>query len=265
MKILYVYTPTHTGTHFILCLLQLHPKISYVTNRFACINGEPLSIIARRFDRGEVSAETFTDNILSTPSVASEIATANTYIKQICNEPIMPKQNITYKLFHIHTGAWGPTTLPFDNVIITVRDPLLSYISVMKRSGTTATLLAGIKHCSKLNNCMRFCIDLKMDPHIVFEKLGLDTTPQIETFISKYPVIGETTDDVAKTLLSDYRLGLIKKAQKALLEEHKITMPFINLIDDIRLFNLEPYYRDLGYTDLLWFKDSDVSYDIYGI
>ncbi len=216
---------------------------------------------------------------------------------------IPPKENVRYLFYHdhIHQGFFGRLTnsefvVPQDRfntiqTVVTLRDPLLSVISALRRTNegmlNAARILKGLEYVSKLTCCHFFCVDLKSyQPLEIFSKLNLSPVEASGDYILLSPVINKTFSESdlkhsqrfhffshlkknesrvqstsENTSVHSYSPPVPSDELKRLREAkdwlgkkklHPILKPWAKILRANPVF--EEFYKRVGYQDLIWFK-----------
>ena len=272
LPIIFLFTPQHTGTHFVRMLLETHPAIGFCVNESRridsamreahCLAGTGAGASGppheRRLDdiivdhfHGRLSEADFShrydyclrQSIERFPgrTVADVIrATSGAQFRELGLVPA--EKTPRFRLFHGHCGpkyreaSLEPSSLRF---VVTLRHPLLSLISALRRTDEPAVaedLIEAFDIVLGLRGAFFFCTDLWQGrPEAMrglFTTLGLNPSAETEAFLQLQPRVNETVvrgperpsrlQEPEAARASPARLAELQDARALLLAEGRI-------------------------------------------
>jgi hypothetical protein len=291
--LVFLLTPQHTGTHFARMLLEAHPQIAFCVVESRRIdmerragyslaedgdgpNGRPnecmLDHCVVRHFHGEISADDFvasvqyclgqrTTRFSSVQDDIERLSRAQFRTIGITPAEKQPK----FLLFHGHAGpkyenaSFGNSRFKF---VITLRHPLLSVISALRRTNNPAvarSLLQAYSIVLTIPHAFFICVDLwHSEPSRflhVFDFLGLTPDLTCKQYAQLRPQINATVsrrDDASVLQQQEYSaahdktLDDLKVARRMLLEGeiHPILHEWLRLARDL---GLDVAMRRFGY------------------
>jgi hypothetical protein len=306
--IIILFTPMHTGTHFVRMLLESHPEIgvaigedyrinsAFATNYVLAGNGmgwlDPaidanrdrssermLMEYFRDILRGEIDKKAFqvalefwqmsrSENKLPLRNGEHHVIRNRAEFQELGID-LAPKQE-RYLLFRGHCHEYAGCDLSkltsAFKVVVTVRHPLLSILTAMRRNpplrheGLIDSFIQGMSCIFSLPDAFVFCTDLWRGRlnmmESVFTYLDLPPAPASQKYLAMSPTVNNTVAIGEKHRLHNYCLefeheaGFMNSLRQAsemvlrgecpaLLEPHWTTIKDAGLL---------PHYKRLGYT-----------------
>jgi len=251
---IYLCTPQHTGTHFVRFLLELHPRVAFWTCGRTVVDGWSMTDWQVLCQLGRI---TF-GQLSSLAERAPSDLPGWTYAQAAQLELKIPEKHAPRPLLHSHLNSDKQHWHAEVQTVVTVRDPLVSVISALRR-GSPEDALGIVKAFGFLSGldtdaCFWFCTDLWQNDRKkalgVLEHVGLPVTPEIEGFVSRWPALNVTLDG---NFDNTDRLELIE-ARRWAIEERQVHPAVDWWARQIRETNVQPQLERLGYRDLAWFQ-----------
>ena len=251
-------TPQYTGTHFVRLLLELHPNVSFWKCDGMMVNGEILRVWYARHKKGHISFDRLVE--LANKCIPTTVDWTRRQLDHL-GIPL-PDKTVSRMLVQIHLTHhqfWYPQ----PKMVVSIRDPLLSVITTMRRGAPRAgdAIVAAYKFLGALDRecCFWFCTDLWADQREkaldLFDYLGLEPTEGIRDFVAAWPAIRSTMEgdyereenDCSEdpALLEARRLAVDKE------RVHPIVEPWA---EKLRSGGIQALMEDLGYRNLVWFE-----------
>jgi hypothetical protein len=289
MELIWLLTPHHTGTHFLRLLLELNFAIDYVV-----FQDQLLGDGVWQREWGDSNPYSPNPNFVHflreehpTNLVCNGRMSMNDYIKIVQDirpaynkdwtvETLAPtgilpdEKSLRYQLTHAHGDffLWGSSLPPLNNrckYIITIRDPLLSICSGLRRVGEEANARKIIQEFQLLVDYpgFKFCIDqyktrALRDANVkcLFRYLDLPLTAPCRRFAKRWMPINETIPAIEnyQSHWTVEQVNQLREAKKILEEQNDIHPILEPWVDELRASGLQPSLQKLGYDRLTWYN-----------
>lgn len=298
-NLIYLLTPFHTGTHFVRMLLESNRKINYgisesrrvpiSLNSAATVSGNGLGAGKAANERllSEYMVDYYAkaikqDILMQAVECSNKLVPEDLVHRRLTNQAKLAghrqaefwddfglalgvKDEIEYELLYGHATTryrgFDANAAKFP-VIVTVRHPILSIISSLRRKNDALALydyLYAVEFTFHIKNAIFICTDLwQGQPNKflnVFKLLGLGVDPVTEKYLALSPVVNQT---IAREGVHPKHNYCIEKADADLCDElvvaktaflddrtiKPILRPWWNAIHNRGLWK---YYEALGY------------------
>jgi hypothetical protein len=254
--VILLLTVPHTGTHFVRLLLELHPAISFWRVGSQNVQGRTLRDWEHLVSLGVLAPAALREMLRQ----AAPNDPTWTILQAEQQGITLPTKDPSRVLFHAHLGVHDRPPAGF-RLVTTVRDPLLSVITSLRRYGRfgPAGPLAGWTSLANWPReaCFWFCTDLwasdgrHREALRLFEFLGLEPTAQIEQLVESWPPINATGPGNQMATV-DRRFEEAKEmASRSNPALHPVMRPWV---DSLRATGIQPRLEELGYRRLAWFE-----------
>ncbi len=293
-RLIFLFTPQHTGTHFLRMLLESHRNIDFcvfedcripvdLRHDYVCRGEgvEPSSDPRERllqdyvgdYYRGAITADDFfrcldcfgANRIEASPAFTRRQLLARRRIQEFREDlgiELEPKDPL-FRLFHGHCGpayAGRPFSGTEFRLVVTVRHPLLSIISILRRDPDILNdFLFALEFVFQLD-AFFFCTDLWQndEPRLlsVFPHLALTPGEPSIRYVRQRPVINRTLAPGEPHPAHNFRYqrtmdpGLARAlddAKRLLLEENRVHDLLKPYWDELVRRGLTAHYARLGY------------------
>lgn len=250
---IYLCTPQHTGTHFVRFLLELHPHVSFWKCGRTMVGQQNMADWQLLCQLGHTTPEKFSALVEHAPSDFPEWTRSEA--KRLGIQ--IPEKLRTRSLFHSHLNGHKRFWYAGVPTIVTIRDPLLSVISALRRGSVEGAngVIGGFRFLNRLSAdaCFWFLTDLwagdREKAFGVLDFLGLERTGEIDQFVRQWPALNSTSDGrFAQTDRPD-----LAEARRWALEERRIHPAVEWWAHQIQDAGLQLLFQRLGYRDLAWF------------
>jgi len=250
---IHLNTPYHTGTYFVRFLLELHPGVRFWRHSTSSIRGKRFLEWQNQYKDGDISrAELFAllKGILpEDPDWTRQHARNLKY----CLRPKLP---IAHFLLKNHISFQEQFFYPDIPTVITIRDPLLSVLTCLRRHGRDpAVQVVSVFHQLATNppeNVFYFCTDLwakdRQKAFDLFEYLGLETTLEVARCVFDWPAINTSAACQTKSPKAKY-----EKARNMLIHDNEIHPLLRGWAKKLQKPEIQDFMESLGYRNLSWF------------
>lgn len=259
-RIILLATPQHTGTHYMRLLLELHPNIQHVKMMVCEYNNVRLARFMVRYFGQKISYDELYNSVVNAEFRDGDIEFTHNGLKSIGIIPDAKSSPLPFIHTHIFwynmndKKIYSPPDRPLNefDVVYTVRDPMLSFVTAFRRSPvpeiTTGDILNGLKYIERYgSDGFIYATDLpedRADAAIkVFDFLGLPHNDKCLKYVN-------ANNPVNVTGGKDELL----EAKRMILEEKKVPPFLVPYVSKIRRFNLQGFFESLGYKELVWFE-----------
>jgi len=251
---IFLYTPMHTGTHFARFLLELHPRVSFWRCDRTVVRGRPLGQWHRLRQQQCIS---FSELVrLATESPPDLPAWTQCEADRLGIS--IPAKAVARTLVHAHITSppfWHPELRP----VVTVRDPLLSVISRLRRGDSPEggdRIVSHFQFLAKLEpeRCFWFCTDLWKDDRKkaldLLRDLHLEPTAEIRDFVARWPVVNSTSHGNQE----QHRDPRLLEARRLAISKRGVHPVVGRWAKKLRQSGVQGLLEKLGYRDLVWFE-----------